>query len=188
MARSILELDENWGFKQSGPDAIVPDYLPTARFPTDVYSDLLHHGLIPNPFRGMNEQEVQWVSEKTWLYQTSFQTPKDAFTTRKAMLIFDGLDTFAVVRLNGVEILRTDNMFIRYEVDVRRLLHLETDNVLEIRFENAVEKADNVMKSYPNHKWGTMGGDPKRTAVRKAQYHFVGTWLNLPENRITDNT
>jgi beta-mannosidase len=91
------------------------------------------------------------------------------------VLIFDGLDTFAAVSLNGVEILRTDNMFIQYEVDVSRLLQLKDDNILEIRFENAVERADNVMKSYPNHKWGTMGGDPKRTAVRKAQYHFVGS-------------
>ena len=72
-----------------------------------------------------------------------------------------------------VEILKTENMFIRYEVEVQMLLHPYADNILEISFENAVEKADEAMKSLPNHKWGTMGGDLKRTAVRKAQYHFV---------------
>lgn len=174
MARSVLELDKNWLFKQSGPDAIVPEFLPTARFPTDVYSDLLRHNLVPDPFRGMNEQDVQWVSEKTWIYQTSFKTPKDASKASHAVLIFEGLDTFASVKLNGAEILQTDNMFIRYEVEVGRLLHPEADNILEISFEDAVDKADEVMKAFPNHKWGTMGGDPKRTAVRKAQYHFVG--------------
>jgi beta-mannosidase len=175
MSRSVLELDKNWLFKQLGSDPVVPDFLPTATFPTDVYSDLLHHALIPDPFRGMNEKTVQWVSEETWMYQTSFQTPKSALLARKAMLVFEGLDTFATVKLNGEEILRTENMFIRYEADVRKLLHPDADNVLEITFENAAEEAVKVMTSFPHHKWGTMGGDPKRTAVRKAQYHFVST-------------
>jgi beta-mannosidase len=178
MTRSAINLDQNWVFKQSGPDAKVPNFLPTARFPTDVYSDLLHHAIIPDPFRGMNEQDVQWVSEKTWVYRTSFNTPKSVLTARKAFLIFEGLDTFAKVKLNDVEILRTDNMFIKYDIDVKEFLQLTADNILEIIFENPVDEADEVMRRLPNHKWGTMGGDPKRTAVRKAQYHFV----RLPKN------
>jgi beta-mannosidase len=173
IARSVLNLDKKWLFKQSGHDAIVPSLLPTARFPTEIYSDLLHHTINPDPFRGMNEQDVQWVAEKIWVYQISFNTPKSALSARKAVLVFEGLDTFATVKLNGTEVLRTENMFIRYEADVRKLLQPDADNILEIIFENAANKADAVMKSLPDHKWGTMGGDPKRTAVRKAQYHFV---------------
>ena len=173
MARSVVNLDKKWLFKQAGHDAIVPSLLPTANFPTEIYSDLLHHTIIPDPFRGMNEQDVQWVSEKTWVYQISFNTPKIALSARKALLVFEGLDTFATVKLNGTEVLRTENMFIRYEADVIKFLQHDADNILEIIFENATNKADAVMKSLPDHKWGTMGGDPKRTAVRKAQYHFV---------------
>lgn len=172
-ARSVLRLDKDWLFKQLGADAVVSEFLPTARFPTDIYSDLLHHGLIPDPFRGLNEQDVQWVSEKAWIYRTTFETPKNASKCRKAVLIVEGLDTFATVTLNGKEILSTDNIFIRYDVDVKTLLRPDGANVLEIVFENAVEKAEVVMKSLSYHKWGTMGGNPKRTAVRKAQYHFV---------------
>lgn len=185
IARSVVNLDKNWLFKQSGFDAVVPDFLPTARFPTDVYSDLLHNSIIQDPLRGMNEQDVQWVSEKTWVYQTSFSAPKSVSTAQRAVLFFEGLDTYAIVKLNGVEILRTENMFIRYEVDVNQFLQPDVDNTLEIVFENAMEKAEEVMRRLPDHKWGTMGGEPKRTAVRKAQYHFVGTPESFERDLLT---
>ena len=38
-------------------------------------------------------------------------------------LVFDGLDTYATVRLNGQQILTADNMFRRWRVPVKPLLH-----------------------------------------------------------------
>jgi beta-galactosidase/beta-glucuronidase len=182
MARSRIDLNKNWLFKEIGPSLVVPEYLPTARFPTDVYADLLYHNIIPDPFRGMNEKGVQWVAERIWEYQTSFETPGDALAAREAVLILEGLDTFARVKLNGEEILQTENMFIRYEIDIKGLLRLEGGNILNITFENPVEKADAAIQRFPNHKWGTMGGEPNRTAVRKAQYHFASRSQAYLEN------
>ena len=34
--------------------------------------DLFRNGLIPDPFWGTNEQHLQWIEEKDWIYQTEF--------------------------------------------------------------------------------------------------------------------
>ena len=58
-----------------------------------------------------------------------------------AVLAFDGLDTFATVRLNGQEILQSDNMFVPRRVSITEDLNVEGENVLEIEFESALLKA-----------------------------------------------
>ncbi len=88
-----------------------------AQFPTNVHLDLLAHKLIPDPFIGKNELLVQWVGESQWVYKTTFSCPAVA-EGAKAVLAFDGLDTFATVVLNGEKILETDNMFLPERVDV----------------------------------------------------------------------
>lgn len=92
-------------------------------------------------------------------------------------MIFDGLDTFAYVTLNGRNILTSDNMFIGHRVDVTKLL-LESDgpHVLEIVFECAQLKAQEIRNKYPDHKWEGFNGDLSRLAVRKAQYHWGWDW------------
>ena len=61
-------------------------------------------GEIPDPFIGMNERDVQWVDKKDWIYECPFQMPK-ARPDEHIDLVFEGLDTFAHVTLNGVYIL-----------------------------------------------------------------------------------
>jgi beta-mannosidase len=88
-------------------------------------------------------------------------------------LIFEGLDTFCKVKLDGKEILSTDNMFISHRIDVTDLLNLQQEHTLELVFQNATEMGQLEMKRHPEHAWGTWNGDPSRAAVRKAQYHYV---------------
>lgn len=94
-----------------------------------------------------------------------------------AVLAFDGLDTFATVKLNGETILKSDNMFISHRVDVTRQLRLgKTENLLEIDFESAFLKAREIKDQHPNHRWECFNGDPARMCVRKAQYHWGWDW------------
>ena len=44
----------------------------TATVPGTVQQELLALGELPDPFYGLNEHEVQWVSDRTWLYRTTF--------------------------------------------------------------------------------------------------------------------
>jgi beta-galactosidase/beta-glucuronidase len=70
-----------------------------------IHLDLLAANRIPDPFIGMNEKLVQWVHSKDWLYKCEFQI-EPIRTGEKVDLVFDGLDTFAIVDLNGKEILK----------------------------------------------------------------------------------
>jgi len=165
-----IPIDQNWSFRQA--DEPSSQFLPVSQFPTNVHLDLLHHGLIPDPFIGKNELVVQWIGEAQWTYRTTFagqKVPEGA----KAVLAFDGLDTFATVVLNGTTILESDNMFLPYRVDVTETLRQEGENELVITFDSAYLRGWKLVEKYPEHKWGCWNGDNSRLAVRKAQYHWV---------------
>jgi beta-mannosidase len=168
-------IDKHWTFKQA--DSKESKFLPVAQFPTNVHLDLIANGIIADPFIGKNENDVQWVGEVPWIYKTTFPSATlsaDGQDGVKAVLAFDGLDTFATVVLNGKEILKTESMFIPKRVDVTTHLNREGENELEITFESAYLKGCAIVEEHPNHKWGCWNGDTSRLAVRKAQYHWVG--------------
>jgi beta-mannosidase len=60
-------LNEHWTFK-SLKDSI---WLP-ATVPGTVHTDLIENGIIEDPYYRLNEQKVQWVDKKDWIYQKSF--------------------------------------------------------------------------------------------------------------------
>lgn len=174
--RLVIPLDKNWEFRQAdNPDF---KFLPVSQFPTNVHLDLQHHGLIPDPFIGKNELFVQWVGEVKWAYKTVFAAPPVPKGSR-AVISFDGLDTFATVVLNGTIILESDNMFLPHRVEVTSLLKAE-DNELVITFDSAYLRGCRLVEEHPNHKWGCWNGDVSRLAVRKAQYH----WVSLSQQKI----
>ncbi|KAL5315174.1 hypothetical protein ACEPPN_017825 [Leptodophora sp. 'Broadleaf-Isolate-01'] len=174
---TIIPIDKNWKFKQA--DNKDSKFLPVAQFPTNVHLDLIANNIIADPFIGKNENDVQWIGEVPWIYKTTFPSPslseKDRATV-KAVIAFDGLDTYATVVLNGKEILRTESMFIPERVDVTTFLKEEGDNELEITFESAYLKGCAIVEKYPDHHWGCWNGDTSRLAVRKAQYHWGWDW------------
>lgn len=167
--RKVYPLDQGWLFKQA--DDPSSGFLPVAQFPTNVHLDLLHHNLILDPNIGKNGNLVQWVGEKSWIYRTTFMRPIP--TTGRVMLAFDGLDTYATVKLNGIEILETENMFLPERVDVSDIIFADKPNVLEITFDSTYLIGKKLVEEYPDHYWGCWNGDPSRLAVRKAQYHYV---------------
>ncbi|KAK7223548.1 hypothetical protein V2G26_011551 [Clonostachys chloroleuca] len=195
--RQVIPIDKNWEFKQA--DKEDAKYLSVGQFPTNVHLDLLHHKLIPDPFIGKNENQVQWVGEAQWVYRTTFSSPKVSGGA-KAVLAFDGLDTFATVVLNGEKILETDNMFIPERVDVTKILKAQGENELVINFDSAYFRGCKLVEKYPDHKWGCWNGDVSRLAVRKSQFHWGWDWgptlltcgpwrpvnLEIYESRIVD--
>lgn len=182
-ARTVIPIDSNWQFKQADKDG--DEFRAVAQFPTNVHLDLMHHRLIPDPFIGKNENDVQWVGEAKWTYKTTFATPA-ASKSAKAVLSFEGLDTFATVTLNGEVILETDNMFIPERVDVTKHLSQTADNELVIDFDSAYLRGWKRVEKYPNHVWSCWNGDNSRLAVRKAQYHWVSCVIRPHLQRFTN--
>lgn len=172
MARQVHPIDKGWTFKQA--DKEDAEFLSVAQFPTNVHLDLIHHNIIPDPFIGKNELDVQWIGEVPWVYKTTFATPAAIPEGSKAVIAFHGLDTFATVKLNGSKILETDNMFTPERVDVTSGLKKDGEqNELEIIFDSAYLRGWELVEKHPDHKWGCWNGDNSRLAVRKAQYHWV---------------
>jgi beta-mannosidase len=114
------------------------------------------------------------VGKKSWTYRSKLPTPSVP-QGATCVLAFDGLDTFADVRLNGKTILRSDNMHLRHRVDITHAMQAET-NELEIEFDSALLKARDIEKQHPDHKYICFNGDPSRLAVRKAQCHWGWDW------------
>lgn len=92
--------------------------------------------------------------------------------------MFEGLDTFATVKLDGNVILQSDNMFLAHRVDVTQALAKtrEEEHVLEIDFDCARRRAEEIQSQHPDHKYVCFNGAPSRLTTRKAQYHWGWDW------------
>ncbi|WP_018604614.1 beta-mannosidase [Uliginosibacterium gangwonense] len=143
-----------------------------ATVPGTVYQDLIAQGSIPDPFVGMNEQDVQWVAKRDWCYRLDFEADP-ATLAHHTDLVFEGLDTFAQVWLNERLILTSDNMFVPARVAVADCLRPGT-NQLIIVFESALRRGQELEALFgKRHLWN---GDSSRLYVRKAQYHYGWDW------------
>ncbi|KAL2833555.1 glycoside hydrolase superfamily [Aspergillus pseudoustus] len=176
MSKETLLLSEGWQYRASDAET----WSNAQPLPTTVHLDLLADGSIPDPFYGKNEGVVQWVATKTWLYKKEFRVPGELLHDRgqKVVLVFEGLDTYATVTLDGEMILETRNMFLGHRVDITsRVIEGEgSDHTLQIIFHNAEERAGEEMKAHPEHSWFSFHFGQQRLAARKAQYHFGWDW------------
>ncbi|KAF9782269.1 beta-mannosidase [Thelephora terrestris] len=171
----VEELIEGWSFTEikGGQGTKDGEWLSVDRVPTTVHVELLKAGRIPDPFVGLHEWDVQWVGEKEWAFKTTFTASNDDLKAPNADLVFDGLDTFATVTLNGEKILETDNQFIAHRVPVKQ--HLKHgNNLLGIVFANAFQRGRDLQKRHG--KLSLWNGDSSRLHVRKAGYNYGWDW------------
>ncbi|UUZ79635.1 hypothetical protein LJK88_31625 [Paenibacillus sp. P26] len=106
----------------------------TAKVPGDVHSALIERKIIDNPYFGHNDAKSRWIEQKEWWYRTQFDYVKEEGGEEKHELIFEGLDTFATVFVNGLEIGKTDNMLMAHSFDVTRVLR-HGKNTIAVKFD-----------------------------------------------------
>ena len=137
--------------------------------PSVVQADLYENGLIPHPYLGKVEQDLQWIPQRIWDYSLKFDVDNDIIEKDNIDLIFNGLDTYADVWLNGDKILHSDNMFIRYEKEVKNLLK-KHDNELKVRFYPFDKQRDSLIETY------RLRFPEKYAVMRKAAYQNGWDW------------
>ncbi|KAN0097394.1 glycoside hydrolase family 2 protein [Tylopilus felleus] len=172
---AISTLASGWQFSQVGGGHGTADgeWLSVSEFPTTVHVELLKSKRIPDPFLGLNEWEVQWIGETDWAFKNTFIVSEKDLTAANVDLVFEGLDTFASVTLNGQHILNTENQFIAYRARVKSLLKAGVNDLL-ITFASAFKKGRAIEKVHGKfHLWN---GDSSRLHVRKAQYNYGWDW------------
>jgi beta-mannosidase len=160
-------------------DAASSEWIDVAA-PGDVYVGLIEAGRLPDPFFGMNETSARWVQDKEWWYRTSFEAPSLS-EGQGLELIFNGLDTFATLWLNGEELGRSSNMFLPATFDVTDRVRPDAENILTLRF----DPASASVKDKEIELWPLGAGEEvarnKRPLIRKAQFGWGWDWgPNLP--------
>lgn len=141
-----------------------------ASIPGTVHTDLYENQLIPDPFFGANEKQLQWIENENWEYETHFTLSESELKNQNIELEFDGLDTYAAVYINGKMVLEADNMFRKWIISAKN--HLKKGkNHLKIVFLSAVQKGKEEASKLPY----TLP-EKERVFVRKAQYQFGWDW------------
>ncbi|WP_343657646.1 glycoside hydrolase family 2 protein [Chryseobacterium sp.] len=156
---------EDWQFKNAKDQ----NWLP-AKVPGTVHLDLMDNKIIPDPYKDENEKKVQWIENENWDYQTVFTVSSQELKHDNIDLVFNGLDTFSEIYLNGNLLKKTDNMFRKWSIPVKEYLKSDK-NILQVRFTSAVNAGKELAKQVPF----TMPESP-RSFVRKAQYQFGWDW------------
>lgn len=161
-------LDGLWEFREVGQKEWMQ-----ATVPGCVHTDLLSLGRIPDPFYGDNEKHVQWVSERDFEYRKVFDAEAGLLSESQLHLECDGLDTIARLYLNGREIGRANNMFIRWRFNVTGLLR-ERENELLIRFTSPLKYVRPKMSAEP--LISPSMSIPGAPYIRKAPCQFGWDW------------
>ncbi|HUX60518.1 MAG TPA: hypothetical protein VMV32_04335, partial [Ignavibacteriaceae bacterium] len=135
-------LHDSWKFSLKKTQEKVPSELKSkikegkwfnATVPGTVQTDLLNNKLIPEPFYSDNETKLQWIGKQNWTYKTSFDLPADYDLSKKLFIVMEGIDTSAIVILNGTMLGPTENMFLTYKFEISKLI-IQKNNELEIIF------------------------------------------------------
>lgn len=103
------------------PPGVPADAGFPAEVPGCVHADLLAAGALPDPYLDANEDQVAWVGRTDWRYTTHLDTAAGGGHERTD-LVFDGLDTFARITLDGAAVGSTANMHRGYRFDITALL------------------------------------------------------------------
>lgn len=147
-----------------------------ATVPGCVHTDLLAAGLIDDPFYRHNEQQVLWVGQSDWLYRRTVTVPADFLRHGRLLLRCAGLDTLAMVRLNGQALGRADNMFRTWEFDVGAILQAG-ENEIEVSFDSALRFGQARLAERHIPSWSTDTHKlPGGNYVRKCQSNFGWDW------------
>ncbi|MEN8250155.1 MAG: glycoside hydrolase family 2 protein [Bacteroidota bacterium] len=168
MLKSRMDLSDNWQFK-----AIDSTEWYKASVPGVVQTDLYTNQIIPDPLYGANEDAILWIEDNLWEYKTSFSLTAKQKKLEKIDLVFDGLDTYAEVFLNGKPILEANNMFRKWRLDIKDSL-LEGDNELRVVFTPPITENKERIKNlgYKLPAGAETGEWQASPFTRKAPYQF----------------
>ncbi len=143
--------------------------------PSVVQQSLYENSVIPHPYLGTVENQLLWISDHPWDYTLHFDVDKEMLENYCVELVFEGLDTYADVKLNGEKLFFADNQFRSWKQWVNDYLK-EKDNLLAVHF----PRYDSTQLAlYEQHQPRL----PERYAVtRKAPYQHGWDWAPKYKN------
>ncbi|HYY96248.1 MAG TPA: glycoside hydrolase family 2 TIM barrel-domain containing protein, partial [Pyrinomonadaceae bacterium] len=170
-AKARIFLHAGWKFREAGKGE-----WRAATVPGCVHTDLLANKLIEDPFYRDDEPKLQWIGKTDWEYQTTFDVPPRLLQREHVELVFEGLDTYATVTLNGSVLLEADNMFRTWRADAKRLLKPGA-NTLRVLFRSPVNEILPLMAKM-SYQLPASNDQGEKTSpfTRKAPYQYGWDW------------
>ncbi|PTX96147.1 glycoside hydrolase family 2 [Spartobacteria bacterium LR76] len=182
MSRPFIPLDGFWQWTFTKSESVqVSDFGELRKAGLPIYpctvpgcleSDMESNGLLKDLFVGRNILEIQHLENLHVFYAREFAADEWS-EEMEPWLVFEGVDCFADVYLNGTKLGSCDNMLIAHEFFIGSVLQARNELLVHIR--PTVEEAKKV--TYPLGPWA-----PERTyeslPVRKAP-HMYG-WDIMP--------
>lgn len=136
-SRQIIPLDSSeWSLTglnfHEGEKLGLPSRSPrtAGSFPTTVPNDV--QLAIPGINSYGQEPDIAGINKKEWWYTRSFPSPRVS-SGREVRLIFDGVDYFADVWLNGVKLGSHEGAYTQFSFDITERLAAAGDNYLAVR-------------------------------------------------------
>ena len=114
-----------------------------------------------------NADLCQWIEDKDWSYSREFTLEE---VPENACLVFEGLDTYAEIFLNGLHLGSVDNMFIAHRFPVESRLRVG-ENTLSVRFRSPVREV--AGKPRRKASFGTF----ERIYTRRIQCTYGWDWV-----------
>jgi len=101
-----------------------------AHVPGDIHLDLMRAGLMADPSVGVNAPADRWPENSSWWYRTSLVVGQDFLQLERQQLVFDGMDLYAQVFVNGKLVGESANAFVPVSFDVRRAIRAGSNDLV----------------------------------------------------------
>lgn len=140
-APSTIELNGTWsavalGLEAEGVTGYQAYRAATAaplsvRVPGEIHLDLMRAGKMQDPAISDNARtQGRWPEQHSWWYRTEFTLPPGFREYYRQRLVFDGIDLWGQVFVNGRLVGETRNAFAAHEFDVSTFLKDGTNEVV----------------------------------------------------------
>jgi len=149
-------------------DAIV------AEVPGMTHLHLLGAGEIAEPLFGRNAEQCDWMEEKDWWYSRTFRLAEDDLTDR-IEVVFDGLDTFADVWVNGQHVGSCRNGLVPWRGNITP--HVRAgENLIVVRIDTGLRWAhrQDISRYLFSPDAGT--GDNSHLLLRRSAFSTKWDW------------
>ena len=136
--------------------------------PSVIQADMYENGLIPHPYKSDVEPQLHWIPQHEWEYTLNFKAEDYILREDVIELVFEGIDTYADVWMNGKKLLHADNMFRTYSCDVKDII--KEKNTIKVKFYPFDSVRDSLIETYP------LRFPEKYAVMRKAAYQNGWDW------------
>ena len=170
-----IDLSGTWTLRLESP--VLGSIAVPCGIPGDSHSALLVAGLIPDPYQGEGELEVQWLNQEDLVLEREFSVSAAELELGSPYFYFESIDTVAEIFLNHERLAYTDNMFRALVLDVSGRLKAGS-NTLTLHFHSAekaaAERAQRLPYPTPHSIYPVQS--LHRNQIRKVQCHSGWDW------------